>query len=695
MREEKVMKRDLLVEIGCEEIPAGFIGPALEGGKKFLEEEFSKERIPFEEVAITGTPRRLVFLVRGLSERQEEKEDVVLGPPEKVAFDEGGKPTKAAEGFARSAGVEVSSLEVFDTPRGKYVGYRKKQESRETMEVLPQILSRLLPSLPFRKSMRWGNLDVRFARPVHWILALFGKEVVPFTFGDVESGNFTFGHRFLAPDRIVIDDISLYEKKLEEAFVIVDFERRKSMIQEQLKDWEAKLGCRVVQDEKLLEEVANLVEYPVTIVGRFEEKFLELPREILITTMKENQRYFVFEKEDGSLYPGFAAVSNIITDDMDVIVTGNERVLRARLSDADFYYKDDLKKPLIERVEDLGEVIFQADLGTYLDKVRRVEKVAEWLAERIDGADREKAKRAALLSKADLVTGVVYEFPELQGVMGRDYAYKTGEDPEVAEAVFEHYLPRSAQDELPSTLTGAIVSIADKIDTVCGCFGVGLKPTGTQDPYALRRQTIGILHIIMERNLPVSLEGLVTCALDLLKERLKEPYESVKGEVLEFFRGRLHGILVAEEGVDGEVVDAVLNAGFDFVSEVREKVRALARFRESDAYASLMTGFKRAQNILKGQSVDGKVDPTLFTTPEEKALFDEVQKASEEVRSLAEKRDYMGALSRLAALKEPIDTFFEKVLVMDKDENVRRNRLALLRELTGLFSWFADFSKSH
>ncbi len=687
------MARDLLVEIGCEEIPAGFIGPALEGGKSYLENAFEKERVSHGEIEITGTPRRLVFLVKDLVEKQEEKEELVLGPPEKVAFDEEGKPTRAAVGFASSAGIPVEQLEVFETPKGRYVGYRKKEEARDTAQILPGILSGLLPAIPFKKSMRWGSLDVRFARPVHWILALFGGDVIPFSFGDVTSGNYTFGHRFLSPDRIEINDIKEYEKKLEDAFVIVDFEKRKEIILRQLRDKEAQLGCRLVEDERLLEEVANLVEYPVTIVGRFDEKYLELPREILVTTMKEHQRYFVFEREDGTLYPGFAAVANIVTDDMDAIVQGNERVLKARLSDADFYYKDDLKKPLIEKVEELGEVVFQADLGTYLDKVKRVEAIAAWIAERVEGADVEKAKRAALLSKADLVTGVVYEFPELQGVMGRDYALKTGEDEEVAEAVYEHYLPRSAQDELPSTLTGAIVSIADKIDTICGCFGVGLKPTGTQDPYALRRQTIGILHIIMDKKFDFSLEELVSEALGLLKDRLKAPSDDVKEEVLDFVKGRLHGILVAEEEVDGEVVDAVLNAGFDRVIEARSKVRALAEFKKSDAYSSLMTGFKRAQNILKGQAIEGDVDTSLFNTEEEARLYEEISRARTEVEKLAQERNFTGALERLASLRDPIDTFFEKVLVMDRDERVRNNRLSLLKELTGLFTWFADFAR--
>lgn len=687
------MGKDFLVEIGCEEIPAGFIGPALEAGERFLDLELRKRRVSFSQIEITGSPRRLVFKVIDVKERQEMQEELFLGPPERVAFDESGKPTKAALGFAASSNLDVGDLEIFETEKGRYLGFKRSEEPSPAKELFPEILAAMLPALPFKKSMRWADLDIRFARPVHWIIALFGNEVIDFSFGNVRSSNYTFGHRFLKPDKITVNDPSEYEEKLKDAFVIVDFETRKEIIRKQLKEIEDKIGFKWVQDESLLETVANLVEYPVSIVGSFKESYLELPREILITTMKEHQKYFVFEDGKGNLFPGFATVSNIITEDMDVVVKGNEMVLEARLSDADFYYKDDLKEPLINKKDRLKEVIYQSDLGTYYDKVERVEKLSRKIAEHIAPDRADMAARAAALSKIDLITGVVYEFPELQGVMGRDYALKTGEENEVAEAVFEHYLPRGATDTLPATEIGAIVSIADKVDTICGCFGVGLVPTGTQDPYALRRQAIGVANVLMEKGFDLSLSNLVTWATANLKDRIKGEEKAVVADVLEFFRGRLPGV-ISHEDADQEVVDAVLNVGFDNVLDAQAKVAALSKFKRSDAYESLITGFKRAQNIIRGATFSGNVSPDLFVHDEEGDLYRAVSETKETVRELAGKKSYGEALEKLASLRDPIDSFFEKVLVMDKDEKRKNNRLSLLSELTGLFSWIADFSKS-
>ncbi|NIO15809.1 MAG: glycine--tRNA ligase subunit beta [Deltaproteobacteria bacterium] len=687
------MSRELFIEVGCEEIPAGFIGPALEAGEKYLEEELRKKRITFSRIQITGSPRRLVFRIKDVGDTQETQEDLVLGPPESVAFDASGKPTKAALGFAASSHLKVEDLKIFETEKGRYLGYQKKEESSTAEELFPDILMGLLPALPFKKSMRWADLDIRFARPVHWIIALYGNKVIDVSFGNTRSSNFTFGHRFLKPDKITINEPSEYVEKLKEAFVIVDFDTRKEIIRKQLKDIESKIGFTWVADESLLETVANLVEYPVTVVGKFEESYLELPKEILVTTMKEHQKYFVFEDESGNLFPGFATVSNIITEDMDVVVRGNEKVLKARLSDADFYYKDDLKEPLIGKKDKLKEVIYQSDLGTYFDKVERVEQLSRKIAEKVDPAKADLAARAAALSKIDLITGVVYEFPELQGIMGRDYALKTGEEKEVAEAVFEHYLPRAARDILPGTGTGAIVSIADKVDTICGCFGVGLVPTGTQDPYALRRQAIGVVNVIIDKGYDLSLSELITWAIKNLEDRIKGEEGAIIADVLEFFRGRLPGVISSGD-VDHEIIDAVLNVGFDNVLDARGKVEALSTFKRSESYESLITGFKRAQNITRGAQVADAVSPELFDHDEERDLYRAILEARESVESLVAKKSYGDALEKLASLRKPIDLFFEKVLVMDKDEKRRNNRLALLSELTGLFSWIADFSQS-
>jgi glycyl-tRNA synthetase beta chain len=522
------MGHDYLLEIGCEEIPPGFVGPALwYGGQKFAE-VLKKGRLSFDRVDIYGTPRRLTYIVRELEDRQKASEETVLGPPKSVAFDASGKPTKAAEGFAKGQGVPVSELKLFQTDRGEYLGIVKEEAARPVEEILPQLVSDWIPTIPFKKTMRWADLDVRFARPVHWIVSLFGEKIIPLTFGIVTAGNTTYGHRFLAPDAIPLSSPEEYFDKLSQAKVFVDLEVRKEKIRTGIRDAERQIGRKWVEDEPLVETVANLVEYPVVLVGRFEEKYLALPREILITSMRTNQKYFVFEDDRGNLFPGFAFVSNMIVPDNQVVVTGNERVIRARLSDAEFYYQDDLKQPLFDRAQALKNVLFQADLGTYWEKVERMAEIGAYVASTGFPAKEQECRRAAVLSKADLTTGVVKEFPELQGVMGRDYARKTGEKEETAQAVFEHYLPKGMSDEMPGTDVGAAVAIADKVDMVCGCFGVGLIPTGTADPYGLRRQTLGILSILESKGLRIPLSELVDRSLATLGGKLKSPAGEVK-----------------------------------------------------------------------------------------------------------------------------------------------------------------------
>jgi glycyl-tRNA synthetase beta chain len=443
------MGHDYLLEIGCEEIPPGFVGPALWYGGQQFAEVLKKGRLSFDRVDIYGTPRRLTYIVRELEDRQKASEETVLGPPKSVAFDASGKPTKAAEGFAKGQGVPVSELKLFQTDRGEYLGIVKEEAARPVEEILPQLVSDWIPTIPFKKTMRWADLDVRFARPVHWIVSLFGEKIIPLTFGIVTAGNTTYGHRFLAPDAIPLSSPEEYFDKLSQAKVFVDLEVRKEKIRTGIRDAERQIGRKWVEDEPLVETVANLVEYPVVLVGRFEEKYLALPREILITSMRTNQKYFVFEDDRGNLFPGFAFVSNMIVPDNQVVVTGNERVIRARLSDAEFYYQDDLKQPLFDRAQALKNVLFQADLGTYWEKVERMAEIGAYVASTGFPAKEQECRRAAVLSKADLTTGVVKEFPELQGVMGRDYARKTGEKEETAQAVFEHYLPKGMSDEMP------------------------------------------------------------------------------------------------------------------------------------------------------------------------------------------------------------------------------------------------------
>ena len=686
------MERDYLLEIGCEEIPAGFVGPALWYGGQQFDEVLKKARLSFDRVDIYGTPRRLTYVVRKLSDRQEASEETVLGPPKSVAYDKEGKPTKAALGFAKAQGVDLSALKVFPTDRGEYLGIVRAQAARPVSEVLPELVSAWIPAIPFKKSMRWADLDVRFARPVHWIVSLYGEEVIPISFGNVRSGKTTFGHRFLSPGAIALSSPVEYFDKLAAADVFVDLEVRKEKIRAGIKEAEAQIGRKWVEDELLVETVANLVEYPVVMVGRFEEKYLALPREILITSMRVNQKYFVFEDDRGNLFPGFAFVSNMRVPDNRVVIAGNERVIRARLSDAEFYYGDDLKKSLFDRAQALKNVLFQADLGMYWEKIERMAEIAGYVATIGFPAKEKDCRRAAVLTKADLTTGVIKEFPELQGVMGRHYALKTGEKEEVARAVYEHYLPKGQSDELPATDVGVAVAIADKIDMVCGCFGVGLIPTGTADPYGLRRHTLGILSILEAKGLRVPVEGLVDRSLATLSSKLTSPAAEVKRKAMEFIGGRLFNLWTSQ-GTPGDLADAVISAGLTDMVDLRAKLSALVAFRSEAAFDPLAEVFKRAINITKAYAGPLTVSEALFEHDEERALHKAAKEVSGRVASAAKDGRYAEAFGEMARLQPQVSAFFEKVLVMAKDEKVRNNRLALLKNLSNLFAGVADFSR--
>jgi glycyl-tRNA synthetase beta chain len=686
------MERDYLLEIGCEEIPSGFIGPALWHGGRQLEDSLRKARLAFGKVDIMGTPRRLAYIVRGLAERQEARSETVLGPPKAVAFDAAGKPTKAALGFAKSQGIGVETLSAFPTDRGEYVGFVREEAARTAQEVLPGIVADFVPSIPFRKSMRWADLDVRFARPVQWIVSLYGEEVIPFRFGNIDAGRVTYGHRFLSPGAIDLPSPDAYAGKLAEARVLVDLEVRKGRIREGLLELAGRTGMKWVEDEPLIETVANLVEFPVVMQGRFEEKYLSLPREVLVTSMRNNQKYFVFEDGRGNLRPAFAFVSNMVVPDERVVVAGNERVLRSRLADAEFYYGDDLRIPLFERAGALKKVLFQADMGTYWEKTERMAEIASFVASFGFPGKAEDCRRAAFLSKADLTTGVVKEFPELQGVMGRHYASKTGETEEISRSVFEHYLPKGQADDLPATDIGAAVAIADKIDMVCGCFGVGLVPTGTADPYGLRRHTLGLLSILESRGLRIRIEELADRSLATLSGKLKFPADEVRRKVMEFIAGRYLNLQVSR-GIPGDLVEAVIAAGMTDVADLRSKLDALVAFRAQEAFEPLAEVFKRAINITKTYSGPLDVSESLFEADEERALHAAAHGVSGRVTAAARDGRYAEAFREMAALQPLVAAFFEKVLVMAEDARVRNNRLALLKGLSAAFSSVADFSR--
>ncbi|MDH3974012.1 MAG: glycine--tRNA ligase subunit beta [Deltaproteobacteria bacterium] len=685
------MSKELFLEIGCEEIPAGFLDPALSHLESALKKALSEARLSFGELSTSGTPRRLVLSVKDVALRQEDITIENQGPSKKVAYNESGEPTKALIGFAKGQGISIEDIEVRETPKGEYVYAVKEEKGVDAATLLPDVLTDLIASIPFKKSMRWKDLDVAFARPLHWIVALFDGQVVPCSFGDIESSNKSRGHRFLSPEEFVVTSCGDYLDKCEKAFVIVDPEKRKSIIRKGILNAATDAGGRLIEDEGLVHEVTNLVEYPVVLCGNFELEYLKLPREIVIDAMRGHQRYFSVEDTEGNLRPNFITVSNTKARDMNVVREGNERVLRARLSDAAFYYYEDLKTPLDDMVEKLGSVVFQAKLGTSYEKVERFQSLASFLADELVPKVKNKVERAAWLSKGDLVSGVVCEFPSLQGIMGRDYALKAGEDNEVAEAIFEHYLPRSADDILPATDTGAIISIADKLDTICGCFGVGLIPTGASDPYALRRQTIGIINIIRKREYRLSLAKLISRALEILQDKLLKASDEIKGEILEFFRLRLAGLLTGG-GYSHDVVDAVLSRGFDDILDTVEIVKALAHLKELPDFEPLAVAFKRVVNITKDFESIG-VDPTLFEGDAEEKLHSACHSIAGDVMDLADKGKYKEALLKASQIRPVVDSFFDAILVMVDDVNVKNNRLSLLKEVSGLFMRFADFSK--
>ncbi|MDI7261479.1 MAG: glycine--tRNA ligase subunit beta, partial [Thermodesulfobacteriota bacterium] len=576
--------------------------------------------------------------------------------------------------------------------KGEYVCAVRRESGKPVLKLLPAILPGIILSIPFQKSMRWAEVSIRFARPIHWILGLFGGEVIPFEMGDVRSGNITYGHRFMHPDPIAVKDFRTYLQKLGEASVIVDPAERKKRIEEGMILKGAKVSGKVLKDEELLNEVNFLVEHPVALCGHFDQGFLSLPREILIHSMKEHQRYFPLVDDHGTLLPHFICISNITPKDRKVVVKGNERVLKARLSDAAFFFEDDMKITLEKRVELLKKVVFQAKLGTSYEKVMRFKNLASFIAERIDPKLRQAVERAALLCKADLVTGMVGEFPKLQGIVGREYGRLSGEKAEVYEAIYEHYLPGFSGDRLPSSPVGDIVSIADKMDTIVGCFGVGLVPTGTADPFGLRRQALGIIRIILEKEYSLSLVELIQESGRQLNEKMERPFDEVKTDVLDFFRIRYQNFL-QDKGYSYDVIEAVICTSFDELLDVQRRIDALREAKKWKDFESIVIGFKRAMNILKGAPSGKGIAPSLFSEPAEQNLYRAFMDAKGKIDQLLNQRDYAASLLEMSRMKKVIDEFFDGVMVMVEDGAIRHNRLALLDEIGQIFLRFADFSK--
>jgi len=685
--------RNLLLEIGTEEIPAKFMPPALKQINELAERKFKEARLEFSEIKAYGTPRRIVLFVEGLPETQKDLVEEVKGPSAKVAFDAEGKPSKAALGFARGQGVEVSDLTVKETESGPYVFALKKVSGKSVNQVLSELLPQLVLGINFPKPMRWGNTEVKYARPIRWLVALFGNEVVNFTIEGLTSGKVSRGHRFLGSENIEIQEAGQYFALMENNFVIVDPEKRKDMIMNQINDLAISVDGVVEPDEELLEEITFLVEYPTALMGGFAEKYLAIPKEAVITPMKEHQRYFPVLANTGELMPKFITVRNGNGEYLEIVQAGNEKVLEARLADAKFFYDEDQRVELEDYVDKLKAIVFQESLGTIYEKVERIQKAVKNLARilKVDVEIEKRALRAAFLAKADLVTNMVYEFPELQGIMGEKYALLSGENEKVARAIFEHYLPRNAEDILPDTLEGTLVSIADKIDTIAGCFAVGIEPTGSQDPYALRRQAAGICNIILNKNLEISLTTLIEQALENYSEKLTIDRVKLTKDIYNFFEQRVRNIL-AEAGHRYDIIEAIIVAGYDNLPEALLRAKALDNVKGTETFNKLLTAFTRANNLAKKAESDVIKEEYLVEAVEHE-LFTKLLKAREQIKERIKEKDFENALKIVAQLEEPINAFFEGVMVMVEDEKIKANRLAILLEITELVKPMADLTK--
>ena len=680
------MAKDLLFEIGAEEIPAGFMPNILGQLKQLAETKLNDAHLPFESIATYGTPRRLALIVKGLADTSAEISERHKGPSASIAYDADGNATKAAIGFARGKGLDVADFVVEDG----YIYAETKTAGVPAKDIVSEMLPQLITGLNFPKSMHWGDLDAKFVRPVRWLVALLDEEVIPVEFATVQSGNVTRGHRFLGADEITIKNAASYVDTLKENFVMVDQDARRELISKQLHDMAASKSASIVWDDDLLEEINYLVEWPTALCGGFEESYLALPDAAIITPMKDHQRYFPLVGQDGKLLPMFLTVRNGSDHSIEVVQAGNERVLRARLDDAKFFFNEDRKKPLIDRQDGLTKIVFQEGLGNLADKTERLLKLGHVFGEEC-GLHEDAAvvlDRATELAKTDLTTGMVTEFTELQGVMGKEYALLDGESPEVAEAIFEQYLPRFAGDVLPQTEAGKVLSIIDKVDNIVATFSRGLIPTGSQDPYALRRQTIGILNILLGSEWNISLRPIFKASMELLNVAA-DKQEELLNQVEEFFTLRLKNIFLDRE-VPHHVIDLLLSNNELSVADAEGLVNALLANR-IDENVELVQAYTRMYNLVKDVEYTG-VNSDLLKEDAEKALFEAASKASEASLAAWEAGDYAAVVAVPATLVPTINQFFEDVMVMDKDEAIKANRLQLVRLAYSVMAIIGDIS---
>lgn len=680
----------LLLELGAEELPPTALDALSDAFAAGIEKGLKEADIPFQAVTAYATPRRLAVQVTGLADKQPDREVERRGPALAAAFKDG-VPSKAAEGFARSCGVSVDELIHLETDKGTWLGYREQQPGESIHALLPEMLRKTLQSLPVPKNMRWGASRVEFSRPVHWLVALYGSNVIAAEALGLQASRTTYGHRFHAPDAIQLEHADDYLATLENAYVLADRQQRRERIREQVLAEAEVLEANAVIDEDLLVEVSGLVEWPVALTGSFDERFLEVPAECLISSMKANQKYFHLLDDQGKLKPLFITISNIDSADPQQVISGNEKVIRPRLADAAFFYETDRKRTLASRIPQLESVVFQQQLGTLADKARRSTIIATFIAERING-DVAHAQRAVALAKCDLVTEMVLEFPELQGIMGRYYAEQDGESAEVAQALEEQYLPRFASDAIPQSLTGQALALADRLDTLVGIFGIGQRPTGAKDPFALRRASIGVLNILVKGELNLDLHELLNVAAEQHQGLPKA--EGLVEDVLTYMLDRFRA-WGQEEGINAEMYLAVRARPVTKPLDFARRLRAVKAFAQREEATALAAANKRVSNILSKQEHDGstQVNQNLLQEQAEQALFNAVTTSQQQVTPLFAAGEYQQALDVLATLREPVDAFFDQVMVMSDDEAVRHNRLALLASLQALFLEVADISQ--
>ncbi len=679
----------LLLEIRTEEIPASYIPRAAKRLKETALKKFQASLLPHGEIEAYGSPRRIVLTADGIPAEQKRETKKVSGPPVRAAVDKDGNPTKAGLGFAKKFGKDFSEVKTKSTPKGDYLYLMIEEGGGKSEDILKKILPQIIEEIPFPKTMRWGGNSKRFARPIRSILAKLGDKTLSFSLESLESGDKTYGHRFLSDGSLPVANPDAYLKTLKENFVYANPKEREKIIAEELERVEKEENFKAIIDDELLDMVCYITEYPVGVAGRFDKKYLALPREVLMTVLKYHQKYFAVEDANGNITNGFIAFSNIKCGDMSNIKKGFERVLSARLSDAQFFFDNDRKRKLAQFAEKLSGITYQKKLGTMADRSKRVEHIALNIFKNICPDKKDAVETVAKLCKADLTTSMIYEFPELQGVMGREYAKAEGIDNEVATAIDEHYMPRFSGDALPSSDVGACLALADKIETIAGFFALGKIPTGSEDPFSLRRHALGIIRMLLKKTKEVSLSALIDAGIKSLPSQLC--HNNLKSEILAFFAGRIKADFTAK-GIPYDVVDSVLSAGFDNLPDTLKRAEALAEMKKEEYSENLSTTFKRATQIIKEHgSTD--INESALVEEVEKKLFESIKACEEKVLELIKEKDYSEALKEIAAIRSDVDAFFDGVMVMADDDTIRTNRLSLLRRVTKLFEGLANFSK--